>query len=114
MKTPSFVSGLSLTPFFDNPDTSIRLSAFTELQVDRGNIKAQGYGIQTTRYRLNQWEFNGRTEYELYDHKNDPEELKNFFLVSEKQDANVITGIRVKRSEGLLFKSLYLEYLSKK
>jgi len=36
-----------------------------------------------------------------------PEELKNFFLVSEKQDANVITGIRVKRSEGLLFKSLY-------
>ena len=36
-----------------------------------------------------------------------PEELKNFFLVSEKQDANVITGIRIKRSEGLLFKSLY-------
>ena len=36
-----------------------------------------------------------------------PEELKNFFLASEKQDANVITGIRVKRSEGLLFKSLY-------
>lgn len=36
-----------------------------------------------------------------------PEELKNFFLASEKQDANVITGIRVKRSEGLLFKYLY-------
>ena len=36
-----------------------------------------------------------------------PEELKNFFSASEKQDANVITGIRVKRSEGLLFKSLY-------
>ena len=36
-----------------------------------------------------------------------PEELKNFFLTSEKQDVNVITGIRIKRSEGLLFKSLY-------
>lgn len=36
-----------------------------------------------------------------------PEELKNFFLTSQKQDVNVITGIRIKRSEGLLFKSLY-------
>ena len=36
-----------------------------------------------------------------------PEELKNFFLISEKQDVNVITGIRIKRSEGLLFKALY-------
>jgi len=36
-----------------------------------------------------------------------PEELKNFFLASEKQGVDVITGIRVKRSEGLLFKYLY-------
>jgi arylsulfatase A-like enzyme len=99
MKTPSFVSGLSLTPFFDNPDSSIRSSAFTELQVDRGNIKAQGYGIQTTRYRLNQWEFNGRTEYELYDHKNDPEELKNLADLSSynaiKDSLSIILNQRI-------------------
>lgn len=99
MKTPSFVSGISLTPFFDNPGTSIRSSAFTELQVNRENIKAQGYGIQTTRYRLNQWEFNGRTEYELYDHKNDPEELKNLADLSSynaiKDSLSIILNQRI-------------------
>ena len=99
MKTPSFVCGLSLTPFFDNPDRSIRSSAFTALHVDSGNIKAQGYGIQTTRYRLNQWEFNGRTEYELYDHKNDPEELKNLADLSSyntiKDSLSIILNQRI-------------------
>ena len=74
---PSFVSGKSLTPFFKDSKASIRSSALTELQVYTGNGKAQGYGIQTLRYRLNRWAFNGQLEYELYDHKYDPEELKN-------------------------------------
>ena len=99
MKTPSFVSGKSLTPLFENPETSIRSSAFTELQVNRGNVKAQGYGIQTNRYRLNQWQFNGRTEYELYDHKNDLEELKNLADLSSynviKDSLSIILNQRI-------------------
>ena len=77
METPSFVSGKSLTPYFKNPTARVRSTALTELQVRKANLKAEGYGIQTVRYRFNRWFFDGEVQYELYDHKYDPEELKN-------------------------------------
>ena len=77
LKPPSFVSGKSLVPYFTNSKAAVRSSALTELQVNIGNKKAQGYGIQTKRYRLNQWRFKGVYSYELYDHKFDKSELKN-------------------------------------
>ena len=76
-ETPSFVSGMSLTPIFDDPNKSIRSEAFTELQVYTGEGKAQGYSIRTNRYRINRWQNNGITDYELYDHRYDNKELKN-------------------------------------
>ena len=36
-----------------------------------------------------------------------PEEIKNFIELSEKADENSIVGDRVKRSEGLIFKTCY-------
>ncbi len=75
--TPTFVSGKSLTPIFDDPNKSIRSEAFTELQVYTGKGKAQGYSIRTNRYRINRWQNNGITYYELYDHRYDNKELKN-------------------------------------
>ena len=77
MQTPNFVSGKSLVPYMKNSNETIRESALTELQVNRGNIKAQGYGIKTKRYRLNQWLYKGLLSYELYDHKFDRKELNN-------------------------------------
>ncbi len=109
LESPSFVSGKSLTPFFKDPKTSIRSSALTELQVYTGNGRAQGYGIQTLRYRLNQWTFNGQLEYELYDHKYDPEELKNLANLEDyklvKDSLSYILEMRIsqaiKKPEGL-------------
>ena len=77
MKTPKFVSGKSLAPYFSNKKNSVRRNALTELQVNIGGQKAQGYGIRTERYRLNRWFFNGSYQYELYDHKYDSGELYN-------------------------------------
>ena len=74
---PSFVSGKSLVPYFKNSKLTIRNSALTELQVNIKNRKAQGYGINTNRYRFNQWHDKGVYSYELYDHKFDDAELEN-------------------------------------
>ena len=77
LQTPKFVSGKSLVSYFTNSKATVRRSALTELQLNIGNKKAQGYGIQTKRYRLNQWRYKDVFSYELYDHKFDDAELKN-------------------------------------
>ena len=76
-QSPSFVSGKSLFPYFSSSDVSVRTSALTELRVIIKDKIAQGYGIQTNRYRLNQWRYKGEFSYELYDHKFDKFELEN-------------------------------------
>ena len=77
LQTPKFVSGKSLVSYFTNSKATVRRSALTELQLNIGNKKAQGYAIQTKRYRLNQWRYKNVFSYELYDHKFDDAELKN-------------------------------------
>ena len=52
-----------------NVDTTIRGSALTRWR--------NGYSIKTKRYRLTKWGKNGELGYELYDHKNDKNELNN-------------------------------------
>jgi hypothetical protein len=71
------VSGKSFAPILKDSKARVRKSALTELRVDMGKNKAQGYSIKTSRYRLTQWEENGKFEYELYDHKYDKKELRN-------------------------------------
>ena len=76
-ETPAYVSGKSFAPILKDSKARVRKSALTELRVDMGKNKAQGYSIKTSRYRLTQWEENGKFEYELYDHKYDKKELRN-------------------------------------
>lgn len=76
-KPPQFLSGKSIVPILKNPEIIIRESALSELQVRRDKGIAQGYSIKTNRYRLNQWEYQGLKQYELYDHFNDDSELNN-------------------------------------
>jgi arylsulfatase A-like enzyme len=76
-KSPQFLSGKSFLPLLKNSEVAIRESALSELQVNRGKGVAQGYSIKTNRYRLNQWEYQGSKQYELYDHFNDNSELNN-------------------------------------
>jgi arylsulfatase A-like enzyme len=67
--TPQHVVGKSLEPLMKNVNASVRGSALTRWR--------NGYSIKTNRYRLTKWGSNGELGYELYDHKNDKNELIN-------------------------------------
>jgi iduronate 2-sulfatase len=69
ISAPLHVVGKSLKPIMKNINASVRGSALTRWR--------KGYSIKTTRYRLTKWGSNGELGYELYDHKNDKNELIN-------------------------------------
>ena len=64
-----------LEPLIRNVHASVRGSALTRWR--------NGYSIKTKRYRLTKWGSNGELGYELYDHKNDKNELIN---LANRQD----------------------------
>ena len=79
INTPEHVVGKSLKPIMKNVNSSVRGSALTRWR--------NGYSIKTKRYRLTKWGSNGELGYELYDHKNDKEELIN---LASNQDYNEV------------------------
>jgi hypothetical protein len=101
MQIPKFISGKSLVSYMNSSDQPVRGSSLTELQVNRNNIKAQGYSIKTKRYRLTQWQYSGNLSYELYDHKFDNQELNNL--------ANHADYIKIKDSLSIVLKQRVLE-----
>ena len=76
---PQHVVGKSLEPLMKNVNTSVRESALTRWR--------NGYSIKTKRYRLTKWGIDGELGYELYDHKNDKNELIN---LAKNQDYNEV------------------------
>ena len=79
IKPPKHVVGKSLKPIMNNLNTSVRKSSLTRWR--------NGYSIKTNRYRLTQWGSNGELGYELYDHKNDKNELIN---LADNQDYSTV------------------------
>lgn len=76
--TPEFVSGKSFAPLLKDSSARVRKSALTELGVSMENgTKITGYSIKTERYRFTQWGVNGVMGTELYDHREDRNELNN-------------------------------------
>jgi hypothetical protein len=55
----------------------IRTNALTELRVSMPKGVANGYSIKTMHYRLTQWNYKDSLYYELYDHRNNSDELSN-------------------------------------
>ena len=92
METPDFVRGKSLNPYFKGSKVPIRNSALTELLIRTPQGMAQGYSIKTKRYRLNRWGHKNLFMYELYDHKNDQDELIN--LVYNQQYTKVLDSLK--------------------
>ena len=79
INTPKHVVGKSLEPLMKNVNASVRGSALTRWR--------NGYSIKTKRYRLTKWGSDGELGYELYDHKNDKNELIN---LASNQDYNQV------------------------
>ena len=85
INTPKHVVGKSLEPIIKNVDTTIRGSALTRWR--------NGYSIKTKRYRLTKWGKNGELGYELYDHKNDKNELNN--LEKNEDYAETLDSLKI-------------------
>ena len=63
---PTYVKGKVFTPLLSNKDEEVRTEALMRHE--------HGYTMRTSRYRYNLWDTG---DIELYDHSNDPGEMKN-------------------------------------
>ncbi len=76
-EVPKNLDGMSLVPILNNPAHPGKSHAIT--QVSRGGGKnrlVMGYSVRTDRWRYTEWD-GGKQGRELYDHQNDPREMKN-------------------------------------
>jgi len=79
VKTPENLQGQSLVPMLKDPSATGRGWAVT--QVSRWSNRRQGtrffgYSLRTPRWRYTEWA-QGKQGRELYDHDDDPPELRN-------------------------------------
>ncbi|PKG81866.1 iduronate-2-sulfatase [Colwellia sp. 75C3] len=93
---PEYLAGKDLTPALNNVDFQVRKGAYSAiLNRNKGDnnqfafTKIRGHSIRTNRYRYTEWG-EGHFGAELYDHQNDPQELKNL------ADKVSLEGIRIK------------------
>lgn len=76
LEAPGYVQGLSLRGLMDQEVDTVRGSALT--------VWRKGKSIATDRYRLTSWGEGGELGMELYDHRTDPDELRNLALDAEE------------------------------
>ena len=77
---PAVLEGKSLRPLLDDPNTKDWAKpAISQVYYTKDQ---QGYSIRTSRYRYIEWN-GGKAGEELYDHKNDPAEIKNLAGLKE-------------------------------
>ncbi len=86
LKFPDYLDGKSLKPLLDNTSSSWDRPAITQTMFN----KIQGYSLRTERFRYTEWN-NGKEGVQLYDHTNDPKELKN--LAADPQHQNTIKDL---------------------
>ena len=82
---PQHVVGKSLQPLMKNVNASVRGSALSRWR--------KGYSIKTKRFRLTKWGSNGELGYELYDHKNDKNELIN--LANNQDYSEIMDSLKL-------------------
>jgi uncharacterized sulfatase len=91
---PAGVQGKSLKPLLDDPQAGWDKPAYT--QVTRGGAKKtdkelMGRSVRTERWRYSEWD-EGRQGVELYDHDNDPKELRN--LAKDPQHSKTVVELK--------------------
>ena len=84
IEKPDNVVGNSLVPIFKDQNHKIRNTALTQLR--------NGYSIKSDRFRLTKWGEIGEYGYELYDHKNDRDELIN--LANDENYFTIIDSLK--------------------
>jgi uncharacterized sulfatase len=84
---PTHLEGFSLRPLLDDPQAPWSHPAYT--QVQRG--ADPGHSVRTERWRYTEWALGAKGQ-ELYDHENDPQELRN--LAHDAKYADVVAQMK--------------------
>ena len=85
---PAGIEGVSLAPLLDDPASSVKDAAFSQVQWED---RIFGRTLRTSRYRYIRWEGDGGGE-ELYDHDTDPREFTN--LATDRAHGAVLDSMR--------------------
>jgi iduronate 2-sulfatase len=84
------LQGASLVPLLQEPTASRNRPAYSQVAAAK-NGQVAGRSVRTARWRYTEWD-KGRAGVELYDHQNDPKELRN--LAQHADYAAVVTQHR--------------------
>lgn len=91
LQAPKNLEGKSLSPLLNDPkDASWTKPAITQVW---HNKRAWGYSIRTERWRYTEW-LEGTAGRELYDHRNDSDEVEN--LAGKAEFADVVSKLSKK------------------
>ena len=90
VKAPEGLEGVSLRPLLADADAAWNRAAYTQT-VTKGKDKVHGFSLRNERWRFTEWQ-NAEKSCELYDHDNDPQELKN--LANNPAYAKVIVEFK--------------------
>jgi iduronate 2-sulfatase len=87
LKAPAYLDGASLRPLLENPRGAWERPAYTQVLRDT----FPGYSVRTEKWRYTEWD-HGKEGAELYDHDNDPGELRN--LVADPRQTETIARLK--------------------
>jgi len=77
LPAPAGVEGKSLKPLLNDPQAPWEKPAYTQVTRGANDKEVMGRSVRTERWRYSEWGNEGREGAELYDHDNDPKELRN-------------------------------------
>lgn len=87
-KPPYKLDGVSLRPLLTNPNQEWNRPAYSQVH---HLPDVRGYSIRTADWRYTEWN-RGKKGLELYDHRNDPEEINN--LAHDEKYKSIIAQLR--------------------
>ncbi|MFT7640050.1 MAG: iduronate 2-sulfatase [Pirellulaceae bacterium] len=85
------LEGKSLLPLLRDPEATWNRPAFTQVQFGKNEKAFPGRAVRTERWRYVEWD-HGRQGHQLYDHKNDPNEIRN--LASDPDYAPIVAKLK--------------------
>ena len=88
---PKNLAGKSLRPLIENPQATFKDAAITQVQRGAGKAGFPGYSVRTERWRYMTFDDGAKGEC-LFDHQNDPKELKN--LASDPAHAGTVAQMK--------------------